>query len=206
MTGRKRIFDIACACTGLALFAPVIATLGAAVWLESGGPIVFVQERIGEGGRPFRLVKLRSMTDGRVTRVGRWIRATGLDETLQFVHVLRGEMSMVGPRPMTADDLRRLGWLGTAREDYRPGITGPAQVWAPPSEAWLAADLADDGGVATDAALVIVSFAINVAGKTRVRRWLCAMPAPVRAALRQAQAAPDRRPAEVMPSPVAARR
>src|SRR5262249_23749774 len=126
----------------------------------------------------FRIVKLRTMRAGRVTRVGRWLRATGLDETTQFIHVLRGEMSVVGPRPLTREDIERLGWSGLrhdARFAVRPGITGLAQVdggrSARRSRA-LDALYARRRSIAMDLRLIAISAAMNALGKTRVRAWL----------------------------------
>jgi lipopolysaccharide/colanic/teichoic acid biosynthesis glycosyltransferase len=118
------------------VFAPVLAVLGAAILLEDGRPVLFAQSRLGRSRRPFTILTFRSMRDGRVTRVGRLLRATGLDELPQFVNILRGDMSAVGPRPLTDEDATRLGWL-TPRHDFRwrvsPGLTGLAQILGPPS-------------------------------------------------------------------------
>src|SRR6187399_530374 len=114
----QRLFDLAGASAGLAVFAPVMALVTAAIAADDGLPIFFVQERVGFKRRPFRIVKFRTMRDGRVTRVGQLLRATGLDEVPQFVNILRGEMSAVGPRPLTAADVQRLGW-GASRYDFR---------------------------------------------------------------------------------------
>src|SRR5688500_4708965 len=100
--------DVGLSLFALWLFAPVQLVALLAVALEDGGPLYFVQERVGKRGRPFRIYKLRTMRHGQVTGLGRWLRATGLDETPQFFNVLRGEMSIVGPRPLTASDLERL--------------------------------------------------------------------------------------------------
>jgi undecaprenyl phosphate N,N'-diacetylbacillosamine 1-phosphate transferase len=178
MSRAQRAFDIVGASAGLAAFAPAMAVIAAVVLIADGPPVFFRQERVGYRRRPFRIVKFRSMRDGRVTRVGRLLRATGLDELPQFVNILRGHMSAVGPRPLTADDVVRLGWSG-ARFDFRwscrPGLTGLAQ---------LVGALADDDALdldrvhacgwslSLDCQLIAWSFAVNAFSKTRIRRWL----------------------------------
>ncbi|MEW7973852.1 MAG: sugar transferase [Candidatus Thiodiazotropha endolucinida] len=104
----KRAFDLVFASMGLALFAPLLLIILALILLEDGAPAVFAQERLGRHFRSFTLYKLRSMRNGKVTRVGGWLRKTGLDEILQFINVLNGSMSLVGPRPLTREDARRL--------------------------------------------------------------------------------------------------
>src|SRR5439155_845249 len=104
----------------------------------------FRQPRVGYRRRPFSILKFRSMRDGRPTRIGRVLRANGLDEVPQFINILRGEMSGVGPRPLTAEDVDRLGWT-SADVDFRwqvkPGLTGLAQLMgAGTSTASLALD------------------------------------------------------------------
>lgn len=173
MTPGKRVLDGAASVVALTVFGPVLAAAALAICLEDGGPALFHQERIGEDGRPFRIVKLRTMRDQRVTRVGRWLRATGIDEVPQFVNVLRGEMSVVGPRPLTRADLDRLGWSGDpVREALRPGITGPAQILAGGAASSLRADHTYVGTLATDLRFIGISFAMNVFGKQRVRSWV----------------------------------
>lgn len=175
MTG-KRAFDLVAAGVALAVFAPALAASAAVIVAHDGGPALFRQERVGLGGRPFVVHKLRTMRDGVVTRPGRWLRATGVDEVPQFWDVLRGEMSVVGPRPLTRADHLRLGHdRHPARAAVRPGITGPAQVLAPPTAAEaLALDLDYVRGarLGADPGWVAVSFAMNVLGKARVRRWI----------------------------------
>src|SRR5687767_15494704 len=83
-----------------------------AVLVDDGGPVRFRPPRLGRRRRPFSILKIRTMRDGRVTRVGTALRATGLDEIPQFLNILSGEMSAVGPRPLTEADVRRLGWTG----------------------------------------------------------------------------------------------
>lgn len=140
--------------------------------------MLFRQRRIGRGRQPFEILKFRTMRDGQVTRVGRWLRATGIDEIPQFVNVLRGEMSVVGPRPLTAADIERLGWTEhehDPRFQARPGITGLAQIFAGGGAARsleLDASYATRAGLGLDTAVVGVSFAINLFGKRTVRRAL----------------------------------
>ena len=105
MSSLKRLFDVAGACAGLVVFAPVMAAVAIAVLIDDGRPVLFRQQRLGYRRRPFTILKFRTMRDGRITRVGRVLRATGLDEVPQFVNILRGEMSAVGPRPLTESDV-----------------------------------------------------------------------------------------------------
>jgi len=174
----RRAFDIGFALLGCQVFAPFFLIASSLIKLEDGGPVFFRQERIGLGRKPFDILKFRTMRDGKVTRVGTWLRATGLDETAQFLNVLRGDMSMVGPRPLTRADIERLGWTGKkhdARWDVNPGITGLAQLFAPATargslrldklyaakrSAWL------------DTQIIAASFVVNLAGKRRTRGWL----------------------------------
>src|SRR5438105_6352653 len=132
----KRAFDVAGACAGLLVFAPVFALVSAAVLIADGRPLFFRQPRLGYRRRPFSLVKFRTMRDGRPTAVGRVLRATGLDEIPQFLNILSGEMSAVGPRPLTGEDVRRFGWTGPEfdfRWEAKPGLTGLAQIVGFPS-------------------------------------------------------------------------
>lgn len=172
----KRWFDVLTASVGLIGFAPVLAAAAVAIRAEDGGPVLFIQERVGRYGVPFRIVKLRTMKDREVTRVGRWLRATGIDEIPQFINVIEGTMAVVGPRPLTHGDLERLGWI-TDRERAKvlPGITGPAQLFAGAGaeiSRALDARYARDRSARLDAEIIAWSFAINIFGKQRVRRWL----------------------------------
>ena len=178
MSRGQRIFDIIGALAGLAVFAPALAVISLAVWLDDGGPVLFRQQRIGYLRRPFRIFKFRSMRDGEVTRVGRVLRANGLDELPQFINILTGDMSAVGPRPLTINDIVRLGW-DTPAHDFRwrcrPGLTGLAQLLgAHADDDALVFDRIHAGAwrLTLDCQLVAWSFAVNAFGKTRVRRWL----------------------------------
>jgi lipopolysaccharide/colanic/teichoic acid biosynthesis glycosyltransferase len=128
----KRALDVVLAATGLVATAPLVVALGALVRLDSPGPALFYQRRTGLDQEPFTLIKLRTMdSERRVTRVGRWLRPLGLDELPQLWNVLRGDMSLVGPRPELPELVERYerqfpGYR--ARHAMRPGITGWAQV------------------------------------------------------------------------------
>jgi sugar transferase (PEP-CTERM system associated) len=144
----KRLLDIAVAALGLVLALPLMVLVALAVRLDSAGPVFFRQDRVGRGGREFTLWKFRSMRtdaeaqgaqwavtgDPRVTRVGRFIRKTRLDELPQLWNVLAGDMSLVGPRPerrMFVDQLIEQSAFYEQRLVVRPGLTGWAQIKAP---------------------------------------------------------------------------
>ena len=127
----KRLFDIACAATALLLLSPVLLLIALWVRLDSPGPVLFRQQRVGRGGRLFAILKCRTMqvNDPRVTRAGAWLRRSKLDELPQFLNVLRGEMSVVGPRP----EVPRYVALYPAAQratvlSVRPGITDLASL------------------------------------------------------------------------------
>src|SRR5215210_7352233 len=172
----KRAFDIAGALGGLVFFAPAMALACAAILLDDGRPVVFMQRRVGRGREPFVILKLRSMRGGEVTRVGRVLRATGLDELPQLFNILRGDLSAVGPRPLTEADVIRFGWSGAEyhfRWSVRPGLTGPAQLVGPPSPRYalrLARLYIARRSVLLDMPLIPLSFLVNAVGKARARR------------------------------------
>ncbi len=136
----KRALDIALASCGLAVAAPLLVALAPAVRLRIGAPVLFRQQRAGLRGRPFTLYKLRTMTDARdqngallpddrrLTPLGAWLRRWSLDELPQLWNVLRGEMSLVGPRPLLADYQSRYSRRQRRRGLVKPGMTGWAQV------------------------------------------------------------------------------
>ncbi len=127
----KRVLDLVLTVAMIPMAAPVGVMAALVICIADGRPVSFVQERVGLHRRPFRIFKLRTMRDGRVTGIGSVLRATGLDELPQLIHVLNGDMSLVGPRPLTQDDVVRLGWERPhydRRWSIRPGIVGPAQL------------------------------------------------------------------------------
>jgi exopolysaccharide biosynthesis polyprenyl glycosylphosphotransferase len=148
----KRTFDVAGACAGLALLAPLFLLIALAIKLTSRGAVFFRQQRIGRAGEQFAMFKFRTMYDGadrdkealralnearglfkiqddpRVTRIGRLLRRVQLDELPQLINVVRGEMSLVGPRPLVAEEDSRIEGLNRRRLDVPPGMTGIWQV------------------------------------------------------------------------------
>lgn len=173
----KTCFDTIVAFIALLVFAPVFLLVALLILLEDGRPVLFVQERLGEAMRPFTVYKFRSMRGGRVTRVGRWIRATGLDELLQFFNVLQGSMSVAGPRPMTVQDVVRLGWHDPEMKRWscKPGVTGLAQLFAGKGRQvsrFLDDRYARQGTIWLDLQVIALSLLVNCLGKYRVRRAL----------------------------------
>jgi lipopolysaccharide/colanic/teichoic acid biosynthesis glycosyltransferase len=136
----KRAFDLAAASLALILLAPLLALTALAIALFLGRPVIFRQRRPGRHGRPFVLYKFRTMSvargaDGallpdrdRLTRLGRLLRRTSLDELPELINVIRGDMSLVGPRPLLMEYLSRYTPEQARRHEVRPGITGWAQL------------------------------------------------------------------------------
>jgi lipopolysaccharide/colanic/teichoic acid biosynthesis glycosyltransferase len=147
----RRAVDIVASTLGLGLGAPVLALALLAIRLESPGPVLYRQLRAGREGRPFEVIKLRTMVDGaehmgaglavnaddpRVTRVGAFLRRTSLDELPNLVNVLRGEMSLIGPRPTLPVQVEQYSDRQRGRLAIKPGITGWAQVNGRASLPW----------------------------------------------------------------------
>jgi len=134
----KRGLDLALAAAGLVVLSPVLLAVAAGVGVAMGRPVFFRQQRPGRDGRPFTLVKFRTMAPprpgvpgddaSRLTPLGRWLRATSLDELPELWHVVRGQMSLVGPRPLLMEYLPLYSAEQARRHEVRPGITGWAQV------------------------------------------------------------------------------
>ncbi len=148
----KRLVDVVVASAGLIVLSPALLVVAAAIKLDSPGPILFVQSRVGRGGRPIQVVKLRSMVSGadgigpgvtaardpRVTRVGRVIRRTKVDELPQLWNVIRGDMSIVGPRPELRQYVQLYPADWHAILEVRPGLTDSASLTFRDEEALLA--------------------------------------------------------------------
>ncbi len=145
----KRALDLVVAGSVLLLLSPLFLLIGILIRLDSPGPVFFRQERLGKGGTIFRIFKFRTMyvspqpargfqsaRDPRITRVGHWLRKLSLDELPQAINVLRGEMSIIGPRPALPHHLERYDDFQRRRLEVRPGITGWAQVNGRNSLTW----------------------------------------------------------------------
>ena len=130
----KRLTDVLLVVATAPLWLPIFAIVALAALVAQGRPLFYVDERTGKDGRPFRLVKFRTMRTGdgpdaeRLTAFGRFLRATSLDELPQLWNVLRGDMSLVGPRPLPVRYLPRYTPEQNRRHEVRPGLTGLAQV------------------------------------------------------------------------------
>lgn len=136
----ERALDLAASLSALIVLAPVLALLALTVRHQMGSPVLFRQTRPGLDGRPFEMIKFRTMRDAydrqgnplgdaeRLTDFGRWLRATSLDELPELWNVLRGEMSLVGPRPLLMEYLPLYSPEQMRRHEVRPGVTGWAQV------------------------------------------------------------------------------
>ena len=195
----KRPFDIAFSGLGLLASTPLWVVIPLAVWLEDRGPVFYPQERVGRNGRIFKALKFRSMVadaekgsgpvqavagDPRVTRVGRVLRATAMDELPQLVNIFKGDMSFVGPRALRPDEREVNGGPGPtsiaaipgydARHAVRPGLTGLAQVFLPgetPRRKKFRYDLLyiRKSSFAFDLRLILLSFWITFRGKWESR-------------------------------------
>jgi lipopolysaccharide/colanic/teichoic acid biosynthesis glycosyltransferase len=147
----NRALDVAIAGAGLAITSPLFAAAAIAVKLGDGGPVLFKQTRVGRDGRDFELLKLRTMVvgaetqgagyavnvgDSRITRVGAFLRRTSLDELPQLWNVVRGDMSLIGPRPTLRYQVERYTERQRRRLDVLPGITGWAQIQGRAALSW----------------------------------------------------------------------
>ena len=170
----KRGLDLFCCAMAFPVFGPVCLYIAWRIRSEDGGDVFFFQKRVGQGGRPFLCAKFRTMNQGRVTRIGEWLRSTGLDELAQVINIFRGEMSAVGPRPLTQEDIETMGWrLNDVRFQQLPGMTGLTQIIFPTlSRRSLACDriAARRQSFQGDIGIIILSLLINIIGKTRFRK------------------------------------
>ena len=188
----KRAFDLLMASVGLVLSAPLWAVFALAIKLEDGGPVFYRQPRVGRGGREFVTLKFRTMSpeaeresgptyatphDPRITRVGRLLRATALDELPQLLQIMAGEMSFVGPRPERPEFVRRYkGELPSyeKRLQVAPGLTGLAQLYghynsSPRAKLRLDLLYVERRSLWLDVKLILLSFGVTFRGGWQIR-------------------------------------
>lgn len=189
----KRVFDILLSVAGIFFFLPVFMLICYLIYFSEGAPIFFLQDRIGKGGRIFKLIKFRSMktsrfahidvdllkNDSRVTKVGAFLRSTAMDELPQLINILKGEMSFVGPKPLpyVIEDIEKeqFSYLDQVpgyvqRIKVLPGLTGLAQIYAPKNsnrQQKFIYDLeyVNKHGIFLDIRLILLSILITFRGK-----------------------------------------
>lgn len=172
----KRVCDLATIIVTAPIWVPLLLIASFAVKIKLGSPILFRQQRAGKGGKVFTILKLRTMVDGdgddeeRITPLGRFLRKTSLDELPQMINVLRGEMSIVGPRPLLVEYLPHYNKEQFRRHEVKPGITGWAQINGRNAITWeerfkLDIWYVDHASLWLDLKIVLKTFASVVNGK-----------------------------------------
>jgi len=174
----KGLFDFSGALILVLVLSPFLVLVMLFIWLAERKSALFVQDRVGVNKRIFRIYKFRTMHDGEITPIGKVLRRTGIDELPQLLNILIGQMSFVGPRPLTVADLERLGWnddFHSMRWEVRPGIVGLAQltpvchkkmswfydvVYIKKRTIWL------------DIKIVLIAGIIPLVGKQKVKNWI----------------------------------
>lgn len=172
----KRVCDLATVIVTAPIWVPLLLIASFAVKIKLGSPILFRQQRAGKGGKVFTILKLRTMVDGdgedeeRITPLGRFLRKTSLDELPQMINVLRGEMSIVGPRPLLEEYLPHYSKEQFRRHEVKPGITGWAQINGRNAITWeerfkLDIWYVDNASLWLDLKIVLKTFASVINGK-----------------------------------------
>ena len=178
----KRSFDVAVALVGLVVLSPVLVAIALAAWVTQGRPVLWSQLRVGQWDKSFRMWKFRTMTDHRdasdellpdaerITRLGRWLRRTSLDELPSLWNVVKGDMSFVGPRPLPVRYLGRYTSAERRRHLVRPGVSGWAQVQGRNTVAWderLALDVwyVDNATLALDLRILLRTMRLVLSGR-----------------------------------------
>lgn len=174
----KRLFDLLFSLIALTIFLIPMLVISIILKLIEKHPIIFRQERIGIDGKKFEILKFQTMINDIPTQTGKILRRTGIDELPQFFNVLKGDMSIVGPRALTRYDIERLGWNTTyylQRWKVKPGISGFAQIYGGQHKktSWFwDKKYSENAGLAVDLIVILISFLMNILGKQRVRNLI----------------------------------
>ena len=182
----KRSADVAAASVGLVLVAPAMGVISVVIWRRMGRPILFRQQRAGQGARPFSLLKYRTMSaalggvttsaddERRITPLGEHLRSWSIDELPQLLNVLRGDMSFVGPRPLPLEYVARYSSAQIQRLDVKPGITGWAQVNGRNNVDWEARLSMDAWYVSNESFTLDLKILVKTARTVLTRRGISA--------------------------------
>jgi len=174
----KNIFDWLLAIISLFILSGPFILISLVILILDGKPVLFRQKRLGQNKRAFLIYKFRTMKEGKITRFGHLLRQTGIDELPQIFNIFQGEMSIVGPRPLTLSDIQRLKWDDTnhsLRWKIKPGITGLAQLYGGRGAkvSWLMdKTYIKQVSPSMDIKIIFLSFIVNLLGKRRVRQFL----------------------------------
>jgi lipopolysaccharide/colanic/teichoic acid biosynthesis glycosyltransferase len=174
----KRLFDILFSFVAMMVFCLPVLGIIFIIKAFYNHPIIFFQDRIGKNKSVFRIWKFQTLINEKPTKLGTFLRKTGLDELPQFINVFIGDMSIVGPRALTSNDITRLKWDSDyykMRWSIKPGITGLAQIYGGQNKktSWFFDKrYILNHGLLNDFCLLSISFMMNIFGKTRIRRMI----------------------------------
>ncbi len=174
----KRAFDIFFSIVAFLVFSLPILTIIFVIKVFYLHPVIFRQNRIGKNKTIFEILKFQTLINEKPTKFGALLRKTGLDELPQFIKVFKGDMSIVGPRALTSNDINRLNWntnFYSIRWSIKSGITGFAQIYGGQNKktSWFwDKKYISKAGISTDFCLLVISFLMNIFGKRKVRRMI----------------------------------
>ena len=174
----KALADISLAFIALLTLLPILILVALLILLFEMKTPFFIQERIGRHKNPFKIIKFRTMKDGKITTLGKLFRKTGIDEIPQLINILKGDMSFVGPRPLTSADIERLGWdidYYDRRWEFKPGIVGLAQlspICHKKMSWYLDRHYIEQQNFMLDMKIITFSFLIPFVGKAQMKKWM----------------------------------
>jgi lipopolysaccharide/colanic/teichoic acid biosynthesis glycosyltransferase len=172
------LFNKALGGIAVIIFSPCLVVLSLLVFSIDGRPIFFIQKRLGYRKREFDIFKFRTMKDGTVTKLGRWLRKTGLDELPQLFNIILGDINVVGPRPITLSDRKRFGYCSKKhlkRWTVKPGLTGLSQTRGcrDTISSWTSdQEYINIRSIWLDFKIILVTFLMNILGKQLIRKLM----------------------------------